>query len=333
MILDETQLFLGVDGGGSKTDALLVDATGQVRGVGRGGGANYHVLGLEKVGASIQEAVGSAVQDQPPSHVCYCMTAADMPHDFATLRSRLEPLHPDIPLILHNDMMAIFRAGSRFPYGVGVVCGTGFNAGGLGKDGREVRFPALGPITGDCAGGSHLSIRALGAAFRGWDGRGEATQLGAAILAELGVPDMETLAEHYVQGQIAYEQLRRFSPLVFEVSEQGDAVAQGLIREQGTELGVAATTILRRLELLQEDCDVVLGGKMSYGKGNLLLDTVRDIVTAAAPYASVKRLEVSPVVGAVLLAADQAGVVTEGNFVATLLASLPKHLCKDGDVE
>ncbi len=316
-------LFLGVDGGGTKTAALLVNDGGEVLGWGIGGGSNYHRAGIDGAYASVKQAVEAALDGRAPDAACFCMAAADMPHDFAQLNARLSELHLGCPFTIRNDVIGVFRAGSRFPYGVGVVCGTGFNAGGISRAGEEFRLPSLGDITGDCACASYLATQALGAAFRSWDGRGEATLLADAILQALDAPDFETLAERWVQGKLTQKQVNALSPLVFEVSEAGDPVAREIIRGQGVELGTGARAILRRLDLTDVDCDVVLGGSVFYGKGDLLMNALKEVVHAAAPQAVVKRLDVPPVAGAVLLGADSLGVTIDRE---TLRITLPREL-------
>jgi N-acetylglucosamine kinase-like BadF-type ATPase len=315
------RLFLGVDGGGSKTAALLVDETGEVLGAGMGGPANYHVNGLDGMLRSVRQAVDGALGGQKPDEAAFCLASADMPHDFRQIYGKLPELELSCPFTVYADVMAVFRAGSRFAYGVGMVCGTGFNGGGLAKDGREFRFPSLGLVTGDKGGGGDLGYAAIGAAFRAWDGRGEPTMLQEAILQALDAPDMETLAERWVQRKLTGHHVRDLSPLVFEIAERGDAVARQLIRDQGVEMGVAAVAVLRKLDLTNEDCDVALGGSLWYGQGSLLIDTVKEVVHQAAPRARVKRLDVPPVVGAVLLAADKHGVTLDGS---RLRATLPE---------
>ncbi len=51
--------------------------------------------------------------------------------------------------MVDNDTFALLRSGTDRGWGVAVVCGGGINCVGLTADGREVRFPSLGPITGD----------------------------------------------------------------------------------------------------------------------------------------------------------------------------------------
>ncbi|HRE46529.1 MAG TPA: BadF/BadG/BcrA/BcrD ATPase family protein [Aggregatilineales bacterium] len=323
--------FLGVDGGGSKTDALILDGRGMVLGKGRSGRGNYHTAGMAEVIANARSAIGQAVAEAQTSgadlsgtgslaleSAAFCMAGADLPQDFTRLREAFTALPLGCSFEVYNDVIGIFRAGSRFPYGVGVVCGTGFNAGGVDQHGRELRFPALGGFTGDRAGGDHLAIEAVGAAFRAWDGRGAPTLLEGAILRLWQKPDYLTLAADYENGTISADQMRALVPLLFETAAAGDALAQGIIREQGLELSTAALTMLRCLDLLGTDCDVVLGGGVFRAANPLLTDTIRDQLASAAPQVVVQRLNQPPVVGAALLAADRCAYPTGDGFLATL---------------
>lgn len=314
-------MLLGVDGGGSKTIALLVRDDGQIAGIGIAGGSNYHSVGMDAAFPNVRQAFEAALRDHVPDAACFCMAGADLPHDFRALNAQLDTL--GIPTYtLKNDVIGALRAGSRFPYGVAVVCGTGFNAGGIARDGREFRLPAMGPLTGDIPGARRLATRAIGTAFRAWDGRGEPTLLSELILRHFSAPDFETVAVWLGDGTMGDEHIKSVAPLVFEASEAGDAQARQMIYEQGLELGLAANAILRKLDLAGEDVDVVLGGSVFYGKGDLLMDTVRGVILEFAPNVTIKRLDVPPVVGAVLLAADDAGVILPAGWAA----GLPREL-------
>ncbi|MBE2182784.1 MAG: hypothetical protein IAE89_05115 [Anaerolineae bacterium] len=319
-------LILGLDGGGTKTAALLADDQGQVLGWSQVGGSNYHALGLERAYAAVRQAVEGALQGRSPDASCFSMASADTPVDFFKLNAKLGELGLPGVFTLRNDVMGIFRAGSRFPYGVGIVCGTGFNAGGISRSGKEIRFPALGSFTGDYGGGGDIAMSGIGAAFRAWDGRGEATLLQDAVLQAFNVPDFPTLAEHWADRKVTHDHVRHLAPLIFEISTQGDAVATKIIYEQGVELATAALAMLRRLDLMEVDCDVVLGGSLFWGKGDLLFTTVHQLVSEAAPYAQVNRIDVPPVVGALLLALESTGAVPAPELKAALRQNLPPEL-------
>jgi N-acetylglucosamine kinase-like BadF-type ATPase len=315
-------VFLGVDGGGSKTAALALDGAGNILGTGASGGSNYQAIGLDTALRHIGEAAARALNGRRATVAAFCLSGADMPYDHTVLEPALRDLNLCDQFSLFNDSLAVFRAGSRNPYGVAVVCGTGFNAVGISQQGKEFRLPALGTLTGDNhAGGGGLGILTLGAAFRAWDGRGETTRLQPMVLKALGAPDMPTLAEWLVQQRVGYEQIYALSPLAFAAADAGDSAACGLIRAQGEEVAITILAFLRRLDLIDTACDAVLGGSMFYGQGTLLMDTIQAQVCPAAPRVMLRRLDVKPVVGAALLALDQAGVT-----ISDLRSHLPEEL-------
>ncbi|MBI5959353.1 MAG: hypothetical protein HY866_11500 [Chloroflexi bacterium] len=307
-MIDQT-VYLGVDGGGSKTAALVIDAAGNILGVGSSGGSNYQTIGMETARKNLQEATAQALNGRRAAVGVFCLSGADMLYDFNVLDPVLRELNVCDDIHIYNDSLAIFRAGSSKPYGVAVVCGTGFNAAGVSREGVEFRLPALGNLTGDQnTGGGGLGILVLGAAFRAWDGRGENTVLHKMVLDTLQAPDMPTLAEWLVQERISFEQMLSLAPLAFAAAAQGDEIACAMIREQGEEVARTILAFLRRLDLLEVDCEAVLGGSMFYGQGSLLMDTIHARVNPTAPHLTIKRLDVKPVVGAALFALDHAGL-------------------------
>jgi N-acetylglucosamine kinase-like BadF-type ATPase len=322
----EQPIFLGVDGGNSKTEAMAVDRTGRFLGTGQSMGSNHQNAGLKTALERIQQAAVQALDGQRARVAAFCLSGADMPSDFALLEPALRELNLADDIVLYNDVIAVFRAGSDHPYGMAVVCGAGFNAAGINRDGYEFRLPSLGEVTGDRGGGGHLGTEALGSAFRAWDGRGPETRLQEMVLKALEVPDLPALAEMLVQRQVTSAQIIRLAPLVFSAAVAGDQVARRLIREQGREVGITILAILRHLELLDTPCQAVLGGSVFYGEGTLLLSTIHRTVRPSAPLVQVKRLDTRPVVGAVLLSADRAEIATDETFTTTLRATLPEVL-------
>ncbi len=326
-------IFLGVDGGNSKTEAVALSAEGEVLGFGRSGGSNYQGIGLSAALSAIGQAVEAALGGRRALWGAFCLAGADMRSDFAILKPSIARLPYCEHTVVYNDLRAVLRAGSTHPYGVAVVCGSGFNAGGVGREGQAFRLPALGTWTGDRGGGCALGANTMGAAFRAWDGRGAPTRLQADVLRHFGLPNMETLAEHIVQGRVTHADVCGLAPLAFRAAAAADPVAQGLIRELGQEVGVAILAVARRVALSEVPCEAVLGGSVFYGEGPLLLETVHQVVLPAAPHMQIKRLEVRPVVGAALLAMDSAHIPIDRAWLRALYAKLPPSLRLQGKAE
>jgi glucosamine kinase len=128
-------LFLGVDGGGSKTVAVLVDAAGRERGRGHAGGSNYRTVGLDAAVAQIQCAVQTALamagSDTPCAAGWFGLAGIDDLADADTLRPRLAALAGTLRLT--NDAEMVLAALEN---GTGVALIAGAGAIALGSDGH-----------------------------------------------------------------------------------------------------------------------------------------------------------------------------------------------------
>jgi len=94
----------------------------------------------------------------------------------------------------------------------------------------------------------------------------------------------------------------------------------------GTEVGVTALALIRRLEMTETDVEVVLAGGVYKGQGSLLMDTIREAVHAEVPDARIVRPRYEPVVGAALLALDAMEIALTQAHDEVLGRSLPEAL-------
>jgi N-acetylglucosamine kinase-like BadF-type ATPase len=312
-------IVLGVDGGGTKTLALALDEHGNIIGKGVGGGSNYQTIGMDTAINVFADVIKQALRDHQADFSAWCLAGCDSALDEARLHEGLTGIGLAQPFRLYNDAFAVLRAGSRFPYGAAVICGTGFNACGISPTGKQHKLHSLGPLTGDWGGGYNLGEAAIGSLFRADEGRGEPTALQDVVLKALDVPDLEVLAEQITIEKVPYRQISALAPVVFDVANAGDKVAQGIIKRLADEISVAAIAMLTRLDLTNLDVDVVLGGSVMHGRGPLLMDTVTGRITGQFPQANIHRLSEAPVVGAAMLAYDGLGITVAGrpNIPAT----------------
>jgi N-acetylglucosamine kinase-like BadF-type ATPase len=321
---------LGVDGGASKVHAVVLESTGRFLGFGSGGSCNYQSSGVEVADASLRQAVAEASHEAGVSADqldlgYFCLAGADLPEDFTMLQAAVERLKLCRETRIENDTVAVLRAGATRPWGVAVVCGTGFNAMGRAPDGREVRLPSLGPLSGDWGGGLSLSEEIIRAVMRAWDGRGNATLLTQLVLEKLDIVSEEDLLMKLYHRQIGQAALLGVVPLLFDAALARDPVAADLVVRMGQEAGITASTLIRRLSMEDDDVEVILGGSIFKGKGPLLVDAVTTVVHREVPKAQILPLRREPVVGAALLGLEALGDVTEQCY-RTFQESLPRDL-------
>ncbi|MER7371247.1 N-acetylglucosamine kinase [Streptomyces lanatus] len=302
-----TARVLAIDAGNSKTDVAVVAGDGTVLATARGGGFRPPAVGVETAMDTLAEAVEetfAAADVTSVDHVSACLANADLPVEEETLAATLHARAWGTAVEVRNDTFAILRAGVTEPRGVAVVCGAGINCVGMRPDGRTARFPALGRISGDWGGGWGLAEEALWHAARAEDGRGPATSLAHALPAHFGLPTMYALIEALHLGHV--EELRRheLTPVLFGTAADGDPVARAIVDRLADEVVTMATVALSRLDLLEEETPVLLGGGVLAARHPRLIDGIRDLLASRAPKAVPEVVTASPVLGAALLGLD-----------------------------
>lgn len=314
-------LFLGVDAGGSKTYALLVNESGQVLGRGRGGNGN-HQTAFEEARTSLDIACSEALQEagaakEDISYAYFGLAGADREPDYEILRPMVASLGYTNHAIACDTMIGM-RAGTKQAYGAVIISGTGFNSAARNRHGEELQYGGFGYLFGDGQGsGTDLAIHAFRNAVRGWDGRGRPTLLSELVPHKLGYSSVQEMYEDALDhGKRPPMELAK---TLFEAASLGDAVAIQLLEEAGHEHGNAVNALIRRLGMQQDTFDVVLTGSvLSKGSSPHMVEAIRQSVGEVAPHASIVKLSAEPVVGAVMSAMDSTGLIISSEIDAKL---------------
>ena len=304
-------LALAVDGGNAKTDLALVAADGSALALVRGPGSSPHEHGvdgaLDRIGVLLEQALAGSGADAREIAIAELLLAGvDFPREVATAKARAEARGWAARVEVGNDTFAVLRAGTDRGWGVAVVCGAGINCLGLAPDGRQARFPALGPITGDWGGGYDVGLAAVMAAARSEDGRGPHTTLEHAVPAHFGLGTPLELAEAVHTGAIPQRRVVELAPLVL-LEAAGDAVAAGIVARLASEVVALVRVALARLQPVDEPVEIVLGGGLMQARAPSLLGAIDAGLSELGIALATIVVDVPPVVGAALLALDAIG--------------------------
>lgn len=316
----------GVDGGASSTTCVLLDTTGRILGVGRGGPVDhlYRASGRVQTRRALREAFSSARRGASAHGVAIRAVVAgltglepDSRESGTAVRIIREITRA--PLVHATwDAAIAFAGASAGRAGVAVIAGTGSVAYGRNAKGRAARAGGYGYLIDDAGGGMSLGRAALQAALASADGRGPATTLRTLVGARLGGwPQIRQRVYGEGGGRAL---LASLVPLVEKAALRGDDVARNILQEAGHELGDLVLAVASRLKMLDEAFSVFpVGGVFEMGR--LVLNPLRKSLRRRASRCVIRPPAFPPEVGAALMALEAVGVVPTPGMLQRLVRS------------
>jgi len=300
---------VGVDGGGTKTEAVIIDANQRVIGEGRAGPSNPLRVGIAGAAAAVREAIDDACAAAKLRRGD--LIAAEIGLAGARrreLRERMrETLAPlgigEIEVVTDADI-ALYGATDGAP-GLVVIAGTGSICCGINARRRRFCAGGWGPIAGDEGGGAWLARRALRAVAYAFDGRGPKTVLTDLACSYFHVTTPDDLTTAIYAPTITNERLAGFGRDVVDAAKSKDPVALQIVADGGSELGRAAVAVIRHLQLDRERFQIAHVGGVFRAAGDLMLDTLRAEVRKVAPRAFFEPPHFAPAVAAARMARER----------------------------
>jgi len=310
-------VILGVDGGGTKTVAVIVSDSGRVLGTGRGGPSNPKVLGLTKAMANVRSAVRAAIEACPGEReihrAVFGLAGVDLSADEIRLERALSkaPELTGVRVLVRNDAEVALVGAVAGGRGVAVCAGTGAIAVGADGKGRVARAGGWGYLLGDEGSGYWIGVTAIRAILQRHDGRGRRGRgLEAAVLGMLGLTEPPELLK-WAHGA-SIDTIAALAPVVLAVAKR-DAAAATIAHRAGVELGRAACAVIRRLDLGSQALPLVaLGGLFGADGSTVLCRALERTVRPVAPNGAWSVPALPAELGAVLLGASLGGEVPSG---------------------
>ena len=297
------RFVLGFDGGGTKTECILMDEARVVRARGRSGPSNPMRVGFGGALAAVCEAGRIAVQNaglgmRDISLVCAGLAGAAQPESELKMKRLLSEEFPGIAVHVCTDLDLTLEATGDGP-AIVLIAGTGSAAVGRDRAGHIARVGAHGYLLGDEGSAYDIGRRAVIVALRESD-RGHAdSPLSARILRELGVEDWEKVHLR-VYGK-PDEVFPKVFPVVAAAADEGDTSAREFLRTAATDLAGLVKDLVERLGLDSQGFLLVKTGGM-IRRSAYFDEQIDQHLRAAAPGALFGELAVSPAEAAARLA-------------------------------
>ncbi|MDQ4123427.1 MAG: hypothetical protein M3209_18480 [Acidobacteriota bacterium] len=299
-------LFLGVDGGGTKTLAVLTDANLNVLGEGKTGVSNPLRVGVETAVDNIVTAIDRACDaaDKLRSEIAASeiglagVRRADIR---SRMRDRLISRLRIKKLEVYTDAEIALYGATDGKAGLVVIAGTGSICCGRNDKGEFASAGGWGPLAGDEGGGAGIARRALQAVAKASDGRAPKTVLSDLACDYFRASSPEDIAMAIYAPTMTNDRIAGFARFVIQAARDGDKVALRLLDEAGCELGLAANAVIKKLKLEDERFQIAYVGGVFAAK-ELIFEPLLRKVQELAPKAYLAPPQLSPAVAAAKMA-------------------------------
>jgi N-acetylmuramic acid 6-phosphate etherase len=296
---------LGFDGGGTKTDCILVDQNGAIAGQGRSGPANPLRVGYDQAFASMREAGAQAIsaakiRTVDVSRVCAGLAGAGRKSVIRRVMVFLSQEFPAALTQVATDYEIALEAAAGSGPGVVLIAGTGSVAFGRNAAGVAARAGGYGPWIGDEGSAFEIGRRALAAVARARDADAPATLLSETVPAALQIPDWDELILQSAKSPDEF--FPKLFPVVLDTAEKNDSVAMEILLNSAARLAHLAAVVIRRLGMSGDSFPLVKCGG-AFGHSSFFDSEVDSALRAAATSAAISRLAISSAVGAARMAA------------------------------
>jgi N-acetylglucosamine kinase-like BadF-type ATPase len=298
--------FVGIDGGGTKTRAILINERGEILGEITGPSTNPSSSGgveqsMARLHALMKQLYHQTAHFQIEQHYIFAGMSGMSEYGERGLNVLKEYSTNPVVIWDHDGVNALYSGTFGKPGGV-LVTGTGSVAFALSPSGNRIQVGGWGHWLGDEGSGFAMGRLGLKRIMEAWDERGSPTLLTEAVLRQWALKTpTEIIPYIYVEG--GKEVIASIAPLIFEVAEQGDEVAIEIINEIGKQQVSLIKALLHRLskERWEEAIPIVLVGGL-FQKSNWFLGKIEQELAAADQEVKLILPQVPPVVGAVVAA-------------------------------
>ncbi len=294
--VSNTRYFLGLDGGGTKTECVLADAEGNVLARSFAGASNPLRAGYTRAWFALSEAGDAVMRRQKLrakdiSGVCAGLGGAGRPSVVNRTTTFFERSYPNAAVRVTTDLEVGLDAAFGAGEGILLLAGTGSAAFGRDSSGRVARAGGRGPWFSDEGSAFDIGRAAVRAVALFEEHRGPATALSKKILSWNDSGNWDVLLDQIAKN--ADDVFPKIFPLVAQTADRDDAVAREILSAAASSLAELARSVASDLGWLEREIPIAkLGG--IYGRSKFFDAEIDSALAKSLPRAHAMLVETSP---------------------------------------
>ena len=302
-------IFLGVDGGGTKTEAVLIDDAGKIVAIGHAGGSNPGIFGYEKSVENVYLSVKNIAKDFEIACACFAIAGVNTKEDEQKFRKTIQA-HSKLSniskkILVVNDTKAALRTGTASKNAIVLVSGTGSSCWGTNEEGQEAKSGGWGHILADQGSAYAIGLSVLKEVTRELDGRAQKSLLSKVLLGQLKISSFEELDNLIHEKPWNKTDIANVAPVVDVAFDKGDKKAKGIIEKAAGDLFDMIFAVSQKLNFTNRKFTLVVTGSVfNIAEMERL---VREKVLEFNPRVEIIQPKISSAYGAALLAKEARG--------------------------
>lgn len=308
-IVNNEKYVIGIDGGATKSTAVLADLNRNILAEKSSGPANFLIIGTEKVAKTISDLILDVCNEAEVNInnievVCIGLTGAGRESDAEKIKKAIQDYWstaystPIKNIIVTSDARIALEGAFSGRPGIILIAGTGSIIFGKDRGGTLYRVGGFGRYIGDEGGGYSIGRLGLQAAAKSMDGRGPETKLLDILKTQFGINSPEDLINKVYQENLDFAAV---APFVIQCAEEGDEACREILRKEAEELVLHIKAIKDKIRVRTVYISFIGGlltGENYYSK------LLRKIILQKIEGVNVILPEHPPAYGAILMAMD-----------------------------
>ncbi len=293
--------YLGVDGGGTRTTAVVADGNGNVLAKADGKSINYNSVGLIRAKENMREIILWLLDacGIKKFHTAFIgMSAISTRAGMAETKAFADGIIPADKIIMDSDVYIALSGLDATSECAVVISGTGSMAAGRTKEGKVIHTGGWGYILGDEGSAYNVALDAIKAAIRGYEKSAPETALTEMVKEHFEIENFLELINIFYNPPMERSVIAKFAPKVFECAKNNDDVANKILMDNAKQLASTTLALLHNLS----SCKILgtWGGMFEHNED--YLNMFKQYIKNDFPNIDVGLLTNPPVIGAVLAA-------------------------------
>lgn len=263
------QYFLGVDGGATKTKAVIINQNKKIVGEGEDKGSNLNVTNPKVALANIIKATKKALSGKQfeITSAYFALTGVNTEIDRKFWQSLLAKnsyfsnLLDKRPYVA-NDIVAALRSATAKKNAIALIAGTGSNCWGINESGKSEKSGGADYILSDQGSAYDIGLHVLKAVTSHLDGRGPKTSLADLLLRQFKIDTLDDLLTLVYKKPWGKTDIAKVAPLAEIAAKKNDKVAKLIIKDAARELAKMIKAVAQKLNLTNKSYSIVTTGSV-----------------------------------------------------------------------